>query len=221
MQYFDILLFAVITGLLLIRLHRVLGRRTGHESPPSEPLAGPESSSAAEAQLNPDAEPEQERSEADPAPADDRRAAAKGLAGLQAADPSFDPDQFLAGAKHAFKMIVSAFAAGERKPLRSLLSDPVYRSFEASIEARQQERNVMEVRDIRVVHASIEDAYLEGTQAVVRVEFETEKIEVIRDSDGVVVDGDPDIPARANDLWTFSREVTSEDPNWILIRTGE
>ena len=221
MQYFDILLFAVITGFLLIRLHRVLGRRTGHESPPPEATTNSDPQSQADSPVVADIEAESDLPEG---PDSERAAAtgpATGLAAVQAADPSFSPEQFLGGAGQAFAMIVGAFAAGEREPLQRLLSESVYRSFEASIAEREQAGNVMVVRDIRVVHASIESAWMEGTRAVVRVEFESEKIEAIRDSTGVVVDGDPDIPARANDLWTFSRDVSLADPNWTLIRTGE
>lgn len=221
MQYFDILLFAVITGFLLIRLHRVLGRRTGHESPPPEATPNSESQSQADPPVAAEIEAESDLPEA----SDDGRARAggpaTGLAAVQAADPSFGPEQFLGGASQAFAMIVGAFAAGEREPLQRLLSESVYRSFEASIAERERDGKVMEVRDIKVAHASIESAWMEGTHAVVRVEFESEKIEAIRDSAGVVVDGDPDIPARANDLWTFSRDVSQADPNWTLIRTGE
>ena len=216
MQYFDILLFAVVTGFLLIRLHRVLGRRTGHESPPPEAPASSDSQGQADAPAAAEIEAGSDRPEA---PAADGPAA--GLAAVQAADPSFNPEHFLGGASQAFAMIVGAFAAGERDALQRLLSESVYRSFEASIAEREREGQVMEVRDIKVAHASVESAWMEGTHAVVRVEFESEKIEAVRDSAGAVVDGDPDIPARANDLWTFSRDVSLADPNWTLIRTGE
>lgn len=218
MQYFDILLFAVITGVLLIRLHRVLGRRTGHERPPPETAPGPDSQSQAESLVAPEVEPAAEPAEAGPALA---RGQAGGLEALKAADPAFDPEQFLAGARQAFELIVSAFAHAEREPLRQLLSDSVYRSFENSIVERERHSQVMEVRKLKVVHASIVSAYIENMRAVVRVEFESEKIEVILNPDGTVVDGDPDIPARASDVWTFSRDFKSADPNWALIRTGE
>ena len=218
MHYFDILLFAVITGVLLIRLHRVLGRRTGHETPPPETASGSDSQSQAESPVAPEVEPAAEPTETGPALA---RGQAGGLEALQAADPTFDPEQFLGGARQAFELIVSAFARAEREPLRQLLSDSVYHSFEDSIAERERHGQVMEVRNIKVAHASVESAYIEDAHAVVRVEFESEKIEVIRNPDGTVADGDPDIPARASDVWTFSRVIKSTDPNWTLIRTGE
>ena len=221
MQYFDILLFAVITGFLLIRLHRVLGRRTGHESPPPEAPSNSDPQGQADSPVAAEIEAEAEMPEASETGPAGAQGQATGLAAVQAADPSFEPEHFLAGARQAFAMIVGAFAAGEREPLQRLLSASVYRSFEASITDRERDGNVMEVRDIKVVHASIESAWMENTHAAVRVEFESEKIEVIRDAAGAVVDGDPDIPGRANDLWTFSRDVSQGDPNWILIRTGE
>ncbi len=221
MQYFDILLFAVIAGFLLVRLHRVLGRRTGHESPPPESVAGADSPGRAEPSAVSDAEEERERAEAPDPGHEEPGSTAAGLAAVRAADPTFDPERFLGGAGQAFTMIVTAFAEGEREPLRGLLSEAVFRSFESSMAERERDGLQVEMRDIRVAHASIANAGMEGTSAWIQVEFESEKIEVVRDSGGAVVDGDPEIPARANDLWTFSRNVGSADPNWTLVRTGE
>ncbi len=226
MQYFDILLFAVIAGFLLVRLHRVLGRRTGHENPPPEAAAS--SDAQAHAEPAPPADPGRE-AESVERPAAERKeegSAAARIAAFCRADPTFDPDRFLEGAKQAFSMIVEAFAGGNRELLRGLVSDVVYRSFDASMTERERDGRKIEVRNIRVTHASIADATITtdpdlGRRARVQVEFESEKIEVTRDSAGTVVDGDPDIPARANDLWTFVRDPDSSDPNWALVRTGE
>lgn len=210
MQYFDILLFAVIAGVLLVRLHRVLGRRTGSESPPPAPAAADPSV------------PEAEVPAAAAAAAEDDGGAEvrDGLAAIQRADPSFDVDGFLEGAGRAFGVIVAAFAAGERERIRPLLADPVYRSFDAAIAEREHSGFTRETRLVKMHPTTVEAARMDGPRAVVTVQFETEKTDVTRDAEGNVLEGDPDIPERATDLWTFARDTRQGDPNWLLIRTG-
>lgn len=210
MQYFDILLFAVIAGVLLVRLHRVLGRRTGSESPPPAPAA-----------VDPVA-PEPEVPAAPAAAAEDGGGAdvRAGLAAIRRADPGFDLDWFVEGAGRAFRIIVAAFAAGDRERIRPLLADPVFRSFDAAIAEREREGLARETELVEMHPTTVEAAHMDGTRAVVTVQFETEKIDVTRDREGNVVEGDADIPERTTDLWTFARDTARNDPNWLLIRTG-
>lgn len=210
MQYFDILLFAVIAGVLLVRLHRVLGRRTGNEPPQAAPVP-----------VDP-ADPEPDVPAA-PVPAEEgggEESVRDGIAAIRRADPSFDVDRFIEGAGKAFGIIVAAFAAGERERIRPLLADPVFRSFDSAIAERERAGLARETRLVRMHPTTVEAARMDGTRAVVTVQFETEKTDVTRDSDGNVVEGDPDIPERATDLWTFARDTRHSDPNWLLIRTG-
>ncbi len=131
-QFLDIILFAAIAGFLLFRLRSVLGRRTGNERRRPDPFAP-----------KPAAAPPSPFNAAAPAIAAPPAAAPgkEGLAALQAADPGFNPDAFLAGVRNAFDLVVKAFAAGDTAALKPLLSPDVLAAFSEAIRARQCERN--------------------------------------------------------------------------------
>ncbi len=211
MQYFDILLFAVIAGVLLVRLRGVLGRRTGNESPPPGPA--PTTSRAAERDVIGQMSEETQEEEDDPI--------RRGLMNIARADSSFDSESFLGGASKAFEMVVTAFSAGDRKAIAPLLSPEVRESFEAAISARESEGHVRETKIVHMEPMEIEAAYLEGSRASITVRFETEKVDVTHDAEGNVIEGDPEIPERATDVWTFERDTTGDNPNWLLVRTGD
>src|SRR5579863_2353748 len=131
-QYFDIILFAMVAAFLVLRLRSVLGRRTGHEQRPDPLLRRAEAPGEKVVSLG-------SRAAAPPPldvspPAD---AVAAGLGRIRAADPSFDPAQFIEGARVAFAMVVEAFAAGDKVRLRPLLSDDVYKPFSTAIDERR------------------------------------------------------------------------------------
>jgi predicted lipid-binding transport protein (Tim44 family) len=131
------------------------------------------------------------------------------------ADPHFDPPKFLNGAETAFRVIVTAFAAGDRASLKSNLTDHVYQTFDAAITAREaaNERHRTEIKAI--TGADIEDAQLIGDLAAIIVRFASQQINVTLDAAGNPASGDTGI-ADIVDLWTFERRVKSADPSWRL-----
>jgi predicted lipid-binding transport protein (Tim44 family) len=220
-QYFDIILFAMIAAFLVLRLRSVLGRRTGNErrrelfvrrpapiadKPAPEKVATP-------------GDPDKDMANLAPAgkPAD---AVADGLSRIRRADPSFDPSQFLEGARTAFEMIVSAYAKGDKPALRPLLSDEVYQPFAATIDERAAAKETFETSELRLDDAEIVDADLAGRTARVTVKLASRQINVTRAMDGSIVDGDPDHPVEKTDYWTFARDTRSADPNWVLVATS-
>jgi predicted lipid-binding transport protein (Tim44 family) len=215
-QYFDIILFAMIAGFLVLRLRSVLGRRTGNER--RRELFVRRSTSAAE-QARPAAEPGKV---AVLPPPDGKPAAglAESLDRLRRADPSFDPPHFIEGARIAFEMIVSAFAAGDKEALRPLLSDEVYRQFTSAIDERAAARESLETRIERLDGVDIVGAELADQAARVTVELTSHQVNVTRAMDGSIVDGDPQNSAEKTDRWTFARNIRSPDPNWVLVATG-
>lgn len=215
-QYFDIILFAMIAGFLVLRLRSVLGRRTGNER--RRELFVRRSTPAAE-QSRPAPEPDKAQAlalpEAKPAPGP-----AENLDRIRRADPSFDPPRFVEGARIAFEMIVTAFAAGDKEALRPLLSDEVYRRFAAAIDERAAAHETLETRIERLDGIDIAAAELAGQTARVTVELVSHQINVTRAMDGSIVDGDPQNPSEKTDFWTFARNIRSSDPNWVLVATG-
>ena len=134
---------------------------------------------------------------------------------MRGVDRSFDPQRFLQGAEAAFRLIVGAFAAGDRVQLRNLLADETYRNFETAIAAREAagETQRSEVRSIE--RASIEAAMLEGTRADITVRFVSDQVAETLGRDGRPVAG-ADAVAEITDIWTFTRDLSQGDPAWRL-----
>ena len=138
------------------------------------------------------------------------------LVRMRAVDRSFDPQHFLTGAEAAFRLIVAAFAAGDRTGLRPLLADDTYRSFEQAIAAREAagETQRSEIRGIG--QAAIEQASLNGTVATVAVKFVSDQIAETLGRDKQPVAG-TDAVTEITDLWTFERDLAQPNPAWRLI----
>ena len=143
-----------------------------------------------------------------------------GLTQIRLADPSFDPATFVLGARAAFEMIVGAFAQGDTAALRPLLNDEVYDQFSAAIRERLQHKHTHETTLIAIKSAELVEARMEGRDAIVTVKFVTEQVNVTRDEAGGVIEGDPNRVATVTDLWTFSRNTRSGNPNWLLVATA-
>ncbi|MDU6136408.1 Tim44/TimA family putative adaptor protein, partial [Bradyrhizobium sp.] len=142
------------------------------------------------------------------------------LDAVVANDPSFDPRHFLTGARSAYEMIVLAFANGDRRALRDLLSSEVYDSFDAVIKDREKHEQKTETRFVSIDTAELVSADLRDRTAQLTVRFVSQMISVTRDKMGNIVDGNPDKVADITDIWTFARDTGSRDPNWKLVGTG-
>jgi predicted lipid-binding transport protein (Tim44 family) len=145
--------------------------------------------------------------------------AAAGVAAVRAADPSFEPTSFSGGARAAFTTIVEAFAKGDTAALRPLLDGPTYASFEAAIRGRAERKEKAETTLIGFEASDIAAAELQGATATVTVRFVSEQINVVRNAEGQIIDGNPNEVQKVIDLWTFRRDVKSSDPNWLLVKT--
>jgi predicted lipid-binding transport protein (Tim44 family) len=215
-HYFDIILFAMVAAFLVLRLRSVLGRRTGNERR-RDPIVR-----RAEAAGDKVIAFGQRQNGMAPPPATTEPpgdAVAAGLARIREADPSFDPPQFLEGARVAFEMIVAAFAEGDKAKLRPLLSDEVYRPFSAAIDERNAAHETLESRILALKQIDISEAELAGRAARVTLKIVSDQINVLRAHDGSVVDGDPEHAIEKTDFWTFARDTRSSDPNWVLVAT--
>ena len=218
-HYFDIILFAMVAAFLVLRLRSVLGRRTGQE-PRHDPVLR---RAEAPADKIGDKVVTLGNRNAVPPPitsAPPADAVAAGLERIRGADPTFDPSQFLEGARAAFELIVGAFAAGDTARLRPLLSDDVYEPFAAAIAERVNAGETLETRINGLTRLDITEAGLSGRLARVTVKFVSDQINVLRAHDGSVVDGDPDHAVEKTDFWSFTRDTRARDPNWVLEATA-
>jgi predicted lipid-binding transport protein (Tim44 family) len=231
---FDIytIIFLALAVFIFLRLRNVLGQRTGAERPPFDRAArntvpgGPDSNVVPipgkvidQAPLVPTADvtvpTDRWKDVASPG-----TALAQGLDAIAAGDSSFDPKHFLSGARSAYEMIVLAFANGDRRALRDLLSSEVYDSFDAVIKDREKHEQKTETRFVSIDKAELVGAETRDRTAQLTVRFVSQMISVTRDKTGTIVDGNPDKVADITDVWTFARDTTSRDPNWKLVGTG-
>lgn len=228
---FDILFLGLVAAFLILQLRRVLGRRTGHEKPPpdifSRNTADEEEKEGNVIQLPEgdyepinDVEPSADDAakEESPRRTDDEEVIA-GLKEIQAANKNFDAADFLQGASAAFEMIIETFAVGDKSTLRPLLSDDVYDDFTSAIKAREDSGEILENSLVGLKKVEILEAGLDGRIATLTVKFVSEQISVTCDAEGKVIDGDPEHIVQMIDIWTFSRNLRSRDPNWTLVET--
>ena len=235
---YDIILIGLVAVFLILRLRSVLGKRTGNErppardpfTPPAPPTATPRVGDAPANQGNdnvvplPTANaPAPRQSSATSGPGGIRATvmptATAGVAAIRAADPSFEPIGFTGGARAAFTAIVEAFAKGDIAALRALLDGPTFSSFEAAIRGRVERKEKAETTLIGFEASDVAAAELQGTNASVTVRFVSEQINVLRNADGQIIDGNPNEVQKVIDLWTFRRDTKSSDPNWLLVKT--
>ena len=221
-QYLDIILFASIAVFLIVKLAGVLGKRTGHEQDTRRnvqpfPTRRQTTSNTGDTGDNVIALPDREMERAVIPP---DSPAAEGLGHIASTDSSFSPGAFLTGARAAFEMIVSAFAAGDDKALKRLLSPAVLSDFEAAITARREAGQVQDTTLIGIKTIDIVAAGMDDSVAQVTVRFVSEQVNVTKDEEGRVIDGDPNFVADVTDIWTFSRDTQDRDPNWWLSATS-
>ena len=237
---YDIILIGLVAVFLILRLRAVLGKRTGSERPPGRDPFTPPTPPAGNTPRIGDAPPAPSGNDnviplpnaGTPAPRPSLSVnapggirstvlptASAGVAAIRAADPSFDPLSFTGGGRAAFTTIVEAFARGDTQVLRPLLDDPTFASFEAAIRGRTERREKAETTLIGFEASDIATAELQGSVAQVTVRFVSEQINVVRNAEGQIADGNPNEVQKVIDLWTFRRDTKSRDPNWQLVKT--
>jgi predicted lipid-binding transport protein (Tim44 family) len=212
----EIVLLAMVALFVDLRLYSVLGRRTGHEQ---QPILRPAETVRAPEPAAPVAETVAERPETTGFAYED--GAASGIRAIISADHDFDVARFLEGAQAAYRMILEAFWSGDRTALRPLVGDDVMESFEEAIADREEAGHRLDNRLIGIERASIEDAQLQGRNASITVRFDADIAAVTRDANGDVVAGSLTDAVPTHDLWTFRRNLSSSDPNWLLVETDE
>lgn len=207
LPFIDILIFAVIAVLLVLRLRSVLGQRTGYEEPqdkqaqesfadkPNAPIPFPKASDKSV------------------------KISGSGLDILRRADRQFNENEFIQGATAAFKMILVAFAEGDQAQLKRLLSYELLQSFMQTIHDRTAAKETLEITVNNIREVSILNVELADSVALITVHFHTTQTRIARDEHGDVTDDSDTEPREFIDIWTFERDLTLEDPNWKLAET--
>ncbi len=203
----DLILFAMIAAFLVLRLRSILGRRTGFDGTPAPAATPAPRAAAAAGQSGPVASPRALPDAAGPV--------GRTMAEMQAIDRRFEPAQFLAGAEHAFRMIVAAFAAGERDRLRPLLTADTFAAFEGVIAAREAAGHTQRTDLRSIEEVTITDAVLAGQHATLSVRFVSNQVNITSDTAGQPVAG-TDAVTEIHDLWSFVRDLGQPDLTWRL-----
>ena len=212
-----IVILALVALFIGLRLYSVLGERTGHEQ---QPILRP---------ADPDARVEQRPEQPAPtAPVSSDAGdmaflptAGPGVRAILAADPAFDVARFLEGAKGAYRLVLEAFWKGDLGTIRGHVDDHVYETFDGAVQQREKDGLKLDNRLVAIEQAVIAEAAIERGVAVVTVRFEADIAAVTRNAEGEVVAGSLSDAVQTRDLWTFRRDVATNDPNWLLIETDE
>ncbi|MEM9523210.1 MAG: Tim44/TimA family putative adaptor protein [Pseudomonadota bacterium] len=214
----QLLVLAGIAVFLILRLKNVLGTRSGFEKPSSIQLPSPDRVG----RTRHDFEVIEGGGDSDITDyVEDGSASAKALGAMKMAEPGFNVGEFVEGAKGAHEMILMEFEKGNMEAIRPFLSEDVSEAFDEVVNARLDRGLSIEASFIGLRDLSIESVTFDRTSRVaeVTVKFISELTSVVKDAEGAVVEGSPDEIKRQKDIWTFSRVMGSDNPNWQLVAT--
>lgn len=215
--YIQLLVLAAVAVFLILKLRSVLGTRDGFEKPPV-PLDDVRAKPRRDFEVidgGPDRDITDHAPEGSPA--------AKALAAMKQAEPSFSVSTFLQGARGAYEMILMAFEKGDLDRIRPFLSDDVEHSFAAALQAREDQGLTVEATFVGLKEMALHEATFDPATRIgeITVRFVGELTSVVRNKAGDVVEGSTSEIKRQRDVWTFARSMGTDDPNWQLVATGD
>jgi len=223
----DIIIFAVITLLLVLKLKSILGTRDDKDDKPLEGrIILKERSDLGLGnvmELKPDdgvildIRKQNLIFDENLIKSDNLEEVKEGLNEIAEVDKDFDIRKFIEGAKYAFEVIVSSYGIGDKETLKDLLSPKLYADFESAINHREEQGHSTSASIEQVKQAIITAASLRGTMAYITIDYDVEKNTTVKDESGE--DESNSSLSDVHDIWTFTRDTRSEDPNWILIET--
>jgi predicted lipid-binding transport protein (Tim44 family) len=211
-----IVILALVALFIGLRLYAVLGERTGHEQPILKP-ADPE----ARLDQPVHAAPREPAKNNEPGDLAYLPLAGPGVRALLAADPGFDVARFLEGAGGAYRLILESFWKGDLDSIKPHVAPHVFETFAAAVEQRNKDGHTLDNRLVAIEPPVIAEAAVENDAAIITVRFEADIAAVTRNADGAVVAGSMSDAVQTRDRWTFRRDISSRDPNWLLIETDE
>ena len=192
-EYLDIILLAMIAGFIILRLRGILGRRTGHKKKVFEDLFSKKVT---------------------------QRDTEKKVVNLNSSKlDDVAKKQFVKGAKAAYEMIITSFAKGDKNALKPLLNKEIYQNFSDEIDHRKKENLKSELTFVGVKSAEIKNFEKKDNIYIFTVNFVSEIITYRKDKNNKVIEGNPDIIKTVNDVWKFSKNMWSSNPNWYLVET--
>jgi predicted lipid-binding transport protein (Tim44 family) len=220
----DSFTLVLLVGAVLVfwLLRSVLGRRTGFEKPAPD-FTAPAPDSAAKKYTPPEVDTAKGLA-VEPVWKGHvlaGTAEAKGLEEIAQVSREFDVQSFLGGARAAYEIVLEAYAKGDKRALKPLLSRDVFSGFSDAIDARAKKGEIIQFQFVSLKSANIRSAGLDGSRATIGVRFLAEVISATRDASGRILEGDEKSVRELSDDWVFERDVRARDPNWILVSTED
>ena len=192
--FIDIILLAMFAGFIILRLRNILGRKTGHQGK-SMGRYFPKGMEVLK---------DIENNEAIRSGNIDENA----------------KKNFLKGAEIAYEQIITSFANGDKKSLKSLLEKKMFNRFSEVIDERNSKKIKYETTFIGLKSAKILEFKKIENIYKVTVNFVSEIITCVRDQNNKIIEGNPDTIKTVNDIWSFSKNMWSQDPTWFLVDTS-
>ena len=192
--FIDIILLAMFAGFIILRLRNILGRKTGHQGKPMSRYFPRGMETLQDIENN--------------------EAIKSGNVDEEA------KKQFLKGADIAYEQIITAFAKGDKKSLKSLLGKKMYEDFSEVIDERKKKDHNYETTFIGVKSSKVLEFKKIENIYKVTVNFVSEIITCVKDKNNKVIEGNPDVIKTVNDVWKFSKNMWSQDPTWYLVETS-
>ena len=188
-EYIDIILLAMIAGFIFLRLRGILGKRTGFEGKVTENF---------------------------------KKEFTEAVLKQNVKNQTFDENaknDFLKGAKIAYETIITSFASGDLKKIKSLLDVKILHQFDNAVKERKTKGHTSDTTFIGINSAEIKEHQEKNNIIEVTVDFVSEIISCVRDKNKKIVSGDPEKIKKVYDTWKFSRDTRSHNPNWYLVET--
>ena len=193
-EFVDIILLAMLAGFIILRLRNILGRKTGHQGKPMSRYFTRGMEVLKDIENN--------------------EAIKSGNVDEEA------KKQFLKGASVAYEQIITSFAKGDKKSLKSLLGKNMFEDFSEVIDERNKKNVKYETTFIGIKSSKILEFKKIENIYKVTVNFVSEIITCVKDKDNKVIEGNPDTIKTVNDVWKFSKNMWSQDPTWYLVETS-
>ena len=148
-----------------------------------------------------------------------KKISGEGLEVLKKGDPNFSEEEFIMGAKQAFKIIIDAFVDSDVEKLKPLIDYELLKSFTKSISEREARQEKQFVDIISIIKLDIINISLNDNVASISIKIESEQIKYTIDKNDKIIDGNKDVSEIIKDKWVLERDISSNDPNWKLVET--
>ena len=218
--YLDILILAMIAIFIINHLKNVLGKKTGNEQDIVEKYSRNKSNFKESPPDQTSLSDHKERTVKDVFFHNDPKINSD-LREIYNQDENFDSKEFLDGSKKAFEYIIKNYSEENLEPLKNLLSSSIYKDFKSQIDARVKKSQNLDITIIGIKSAEIVSASLKSKIALICVKFSSEQVQVVKDLEGKIVEGDNNQILSIDEKWSFSKNLKSKDPNWTLEKIEE